>query len=125
MSEIKKEINNPPIKVRRPLEITPEKWKSCKFFLSEEAHAEMLLKFRYDNMKQRTFFKILVKAYIEDNPHMRALMKDINSQKISARDKRKMKKDENLEKKQVDLFGLNENDIEDIYDQIESDEKDE
>ena len=100
-------------------------WKKYTFYLNSASHADMRIRFRYDNLAQQEFFKILVKAYINDNPHMRELIKEINAEKISKRSLKKMRKDEKNKIKQEEVFGLNEEEIKDIYDQIEMDETNE
>jgi len=100
-------------------------WKKYTFYISDLAHADMRLKLRYDNMPQATFFKLLIKSYIEDNQHMRELIKEVNSSKISKRSLKKMNKDQKIAQKDEDFFGLSEEEVEDIYDQIELDDKDE
>jgi len=102
-----------------------EGWKKYTFYLSNTAHADMRLKFRYDNLPQQTFFKMLVKAYVEDNPHMRSLIKELNEERIGKRSLKKMKKDEKEQQKQEEYFMLSEEEVADIYDQIELEDNDE
>jgi hypothetical protein len=100
-------------------------WKRYTFYINSTAHADMRIKLRYDDIPQQTFFKMLIKAYIEDNPHMRELIKELNSERLGKRSLKKMKKDENLTVEQEDLFGLTEEEVSDIYDQIEMDDNNE
>ena len=100
-------------------------WKRYAFFISDGAHADMRLKLRYDSIPQHTFFKMLIKAYIEDHPHMRELIKDLNKEKLGKRSLTKMRKDEKEAAKQEDNFGLDKEEINDIYDQIELEENNE
>ena len=100
-------------------------WKKYSFYISDVAHADMRLKLRYDNIPQQTFFKMLIKEYINDNQHMRELIKQMNAEKIGETSLKKMKKDEKEAEKQEEYFGLTEEDVEDIYDQLEMDEKNE
>lgn len=100
-------------------------WKKYTFFISSTAHADMRMKLRYDDVQQQTFFKMLIKAYIEDNPHIRELIKELNAERLGKRSLRKMKKDEKEKKQQEEYFGLTEEEVEDIYDQLEMDENNE
>ena len=101
-----------------------EGWKKYTFYISNTAHADMRMKLRYDDLPQQTFFKMLIKAYIEDEPMIRELIKKLN-QKISKRSLTKMKKDEKEAEKQEEYFALTEEEVSDIYDQIKMDDKDE
>lgn len=101
-----------------------EGWKKYTFYISNTAHADMRMKLRYDNLPQQTFFKMLIKAYIEDEPMMRELIKKLN-EKISKRSLTKMKKDEKEAEKQEEYFSLSEEEVSDIYDQIEMDNENE
>ena len=101
-----------------------EGWKKYTFYISNTAHADMRLKLRYDDLPQQTFFKMLIKAYIEEEPMMRELIKKLN-EKISKRSLTKMKKDEREAKYQEEYFALSEEEVSDIYDQIEMDNENE
>lgn len=100
-------------------------WKRYAFYINSTAHADMRIKLRHDEVPQQTFFKMLIKAYIEDNPHMRELIKELNAEKLGKRSLKKMKKDEKLAVEQEEWFGLSEEEITDIYDQIEMDDNNE
>lgn len=95
-----------------------EGWKKYTFYISNTAHADMRIKLRYDDLPQQTFFKMLIKAYNEDHPSMRDLIKDLNT-KISKRSITKMKKDEKEAAEQEEYFALSEEEVSNIYDQIE------
>ena len=97
-----------------------EGWKKYTFYISNTAHADMRLKLRYDDLPQQTFFKMLIKAYVDDNQHMREMIKELNT-RISKRGKSKMKKDEKEAEQQEEYFALSEEEVSDIYDQIEMD----
>jgi|LakMenE18May11ns_1017448.scaffolds.fasta_scaffold9549291_2 hypothetical protein len=100
-------------------------WKRYTFYINSTAHADMRIKLRHDEVPQQTFFKMLIKAYIEDNTHMRELIKELNAEKLGKRSLKKMKKDEKLATEQEEWFGLSEEEITDIYDQIEMDDNNE
>ena len=100
-------------------------WKRYVFYLHTDTHVEMLLKLRYDRMHTKQFFKKLIRAYVEDHPLMRDLIRDINKENISVRSAKKMRKNDRLEKKIEKNFNLTDDEINDIYDQIELDEPNE
>jgi hypothetical protein len=98
-------------------------WKNINISLNDVVHAQFLAKLFADKLRQKFFFRLLVKSYLEDNPLMRELIKDLNRYKIKQKNIKKMEKQEKIQKKIDDLFALDENDIEDIYDQIENTEE--
>ena len=97
-------------------------WKKIVVYVSDSAHAEMRLKLRYDELSQNLFFKKIIAAYLEDDKYMREFIINCNKQRISKRDQAKMKKDEKKSDQEVKDFGLNEEEINDIYDLIEGQE---
>lgn len=99
-------------------------WKKYVFYLNDGAHAQFLLKLRYDQLKQKEFFKILFKAYLEDHPLMRELILDLNNKKISKAKKKKMLKDQQQKEQTVREFALDPEEIESIFDAIEKESTD-
>jgi hypothetical protein len=97
-------------------------WKKIVLYISDSAHAEMRLKLRYDDLSQNVFFKKIIAGYLQDDKLMREFIINCNKEKISKRDTRKMKKDDKKIEQEVKDFGLNEDEINDIYDLIESQE---
>jgi predicted nucleic acid-binding protein len=97
-------------------------WKKIVIYISDSAHAEMRLKLRYDQLSQNLFFKKVIAAYLEDDRYMREFILNANKEKISKRDQKKMDKDDKVSNQQIDSFGLNEEEINDIYDLIEGQE---
>lgn len=86
--------------------------KKIVFYDSDHNHAKLRIKFIQDGIKQSSFFKELVKAYINDDPLIRTWIENNPLCKISERSlkikKRETKKiveqkyDFNLDKELVD-----------------------
>lgn len=102
-----------------------ENWKKYVFYLNTDTHVQVRLKLRHDNLKQKQFYKLLMKAYVEDHPIMRELIIELNKEKIGLRSIKKMKKNDRLEKKMEETFNLSDEEIKDIYDQLELDNNNE
>lgn len=101
----------------------PDKpFKKITIYISDLAHAELRMRFRYDSIKQTTFFKKMIEYYMNDNEIMRDLIKAVNLKKISKRSLKKMARDEKEAKKVKETFGLDEAEIKDIYDILERQE---
>ncbi len=99
-------------------------WKKYVFYINDGAHAQFLVKLRYDNIKQQQFFKMIINAYLEDHPAIRELILDINSKKLDNTKKKKMKKDQQQKEETIRDFALNEEEIESIFDAIEKENPD-
>lgn len=99
-------------------------WKKYVFYINDGAHAQFLVKLRYDNIKQQQFFKMIINAYLEDHPSIRDLILDINSKKLSKANKKKMIKEQKQKQEVIKDFALNEEEIENIFDAIEKENPD-
>ena len=99
-------------------------WKKYVFYINDGAHAQFLVKLRYDNIKQQQFFKMIINAYLEDHPSIRDLILDINSKKLSKANKKKMIKEQKQKQEVIKDFALNEDEIESIFDAIEKENPD-
>jgi len=100
-------------------DITKEK-KVC-FKDTELNYANLLIRLRYDNLKQNEFFKLLIKKYIGNDKDM---LKMIQSYKLENKtmgktninnSRKDVKKSEELMQK----IGLTDSDVEHLFDLIE------
>jgi len=91
--------------------------KKFVFYDSDHTHAKLRVRFIEDGIKQSTFFKEIVKAYIEGDPYIIKCLENNpqckiskRSFKIRKREKRKIeeeKRDFNLDQETVDeLFDI-------------------
>jgi hypothetical protein len=89
--------------------------------LTEQEHADLLLKVREENLTQTALFRFLVSGYLKDEANIRkAVDKYLEEQRLVKRDKlkthsRSLLKGKNIEK----TFALTQEDVEDLYDIIE------
>jgi hypothetical protein len=90
---------------------------NSKLFIEQEDSviANLKLQFDYDRISKPAFFNIIIKAYLERDPRILSLL-DENNKK--PRSKEKSDKDEKEFRETEKQFGLNENDIENIFDII-------
>ena len=99
-------------------------WKKIVIYINDGSHAQLLIKLRHDNIKQRRFFRMLTQAYLEDHPLMRELIFDLNKEKISKNSKIKVRKDQKKKEQTIKDFALNPDEIESIFDAIEKESSD-
>lgn len=98
--------------------------KSIIFGIEEDTHARLRIQLRYDKLTQTNFFNYLIKGYLENNEHIRNYMDFILSEKLSNRVKRNRKNDRKEEKSLLDNMALNDEEIENIFDILESENPD-
>ena len=94
--------------------------KKIMFYETEKLQADFRIRLRYDGMNQSHFFRAMITGYLEKDPDLLLYLDKHKSryqvQGIKKRDTmRRMYKDGDETKKQ---FGLNENEIDNIFDLI-------
>ena len=102
----------------------PENAKTIQFPSLEELHVNLLLKLNFDDMTKFFFFNECIKAYIAEDPTFLPFIDKIKEKSMLAR-KFRTKKARHLRKKEQEIktkFALDPQDIEDIFDIIESEE---
>ena len=106
---------------RRP---RPENAKFIQFPSLEELHVNLLLKLNFDDMTKFFFFNECMKAYIAEDPTFIPFIEKIKEKSMLAR-KFRTKKAKQLRARELEIkekFALDPEDIEDIFDIIESED---
>lgn len=98
--------------------------KTLVFTIDEDLHARFKIALHYDRMGQSTFIKHIIAAYMTNNIHIRNFMDELLAAKLSARKKRNRKKDRQEEKQVINDFALDKDEIQNIFDMIESENPD-
>jgi hypothetical protein len=96
--------------------------KRVVFNENEHRHAKFILKYKEDGFKQGKFFRAIITAYIDDDPTFRQFIDT-----IKPTPKRTQKKDKKLREEGEQLMndlGLNDGDIDNIFDLIEQEHPD-
>ncbi|QDP51304.1 MAG: hypothetical protein GOVbin630_2 [Prokaryotic dsDNA virus sp.] len=86
--------------------------------------ANLRIKLKFDDVTKFWFFNEYIKAYLLEDPTLMPFIEKIKQSSMLAR-KFRLKKAQELRKKEQDIinrFGLNQDDIEDIFDMIEREE---
>jgi len=98
-----------------------KKKKVIQFTDTEKRHANLLIRLKYDGLNKSEFFKLVMTAYLErDNRFMEFVDSYRENKAIQSAAKRKgSKKLRDKSKETVDEFGLNENQIQNIFDIME------
>ncbi len=98
--------------------------KKLVFNIDEDLHARFKIALYYDRMGQSTFIKHIIAGYLTNNYHIRNFIDEILAAKLSVAKKRNRKKDRQEEEQTINNFALNKEEIENIFDMIESENSD-
>jgi hypothetical protein len=97
--------------------------KKIVFYDDDHTHAQLRIKFIADGIKQATFFKDLIRAYIDDDPNIRAWINANPNCKISKRSmKLRLKEDKQIQEEKSN-FNLDEKEVSEIFDILAEEDK--
>ena len=102
----------------------PEEAKTITIDSLETLDTNLRIKLKFDDLTKFWFFNEYIKGYLLDDPLLQPFIEKIKESSMMAR-KHKLKKNRQLLEKEKEIknkFGLDPNDIEDIFDLIESEE---
>ena len=102
----------------------PEEAKTITIDSLETLDTNLRIKLKFDDITKFWFFNEYIKGYLLDDPLLQPFIEKIKESSMMAR-KYKLKKNRQLLEKEKEIknkFGLNPNEIEDIFDLIESEE---
>ena len=98
--------------------------KKLVFNIDEDIHARFKIALFYDRMGQSTFIKHIIAGYLTNNKHLRNFIDEILAEKLSKAKKRNRARDRKEENQTINDFALNEQEIQNIFDLIESENPD-
>ena len=88
-------------------------------------HADLKIRLQNDNIKIREFFNEVIKAYVDRNEHVINFVEGLKEKKkISKNIRNKNAKMSKKQKQTIKQFGLDEEDIESIFDIMEKEHPD-
>jgi len=102
----------------------PEEAKTITIDSLETLDTNLRIKLKFDDITKFWFFNEYIKGYLLDDPLLQPFIEKIKESSMMAR-KHKLKKNRQLLEKEKEIknkFGLDPNEIEDIFDLIESEE---
>lgn len=91
--------------------------KRIVFTESDHRHAQLLIKLKQDGLRQSEFFRSIVTGYLSGDERVDGYIQEISS--LSQQRKKKTQKLRTRGEQVVKDFGLNEGEIENIFDLIE------
>ena len=102
----------------------PEEAKTITIDSLETLDTNLRIKLKFDDITKFWFFNEYIKGYLLDDPLLQPFIEKIKESSMMAR-KHKLKKNRQLLEKEKEIknkFGLNPDEIENIFDLIESEE---
>ena len=90
--------------------------KKIVFYDSDHTHAKLRIRFVEDGIKQSTFFKEIIKAYIEGNPHILRWLEDNPQCFVSKRSLTIRKREKRKIEQQKKEFNLDQEAVDEIFD---------
>lgn len=99
---------------------TPAKsGRQINLSIPDKTYMDMLIKIRHENLNWKRFFRILIKGFLDDDP---GIMAYIDNEMAEIRSKKRtkiLKKERQEVQETIQVFGLDKEDIDDIYDILE------
>jgi len=96
-----------------------EKKQIC-FDSVTKLHADLKIRLHNDNIKIKEFFNEVARAYVERDDHLIGFVEKLKERKgISKNIRKKVSKARQKQKEIINQFGLNKDEIENIFDIIE------
>tara|TARA_R100000664_G_C2737335_1_gene126516 strand:- start:537 stop:872 length:336 start_codon:yes stop_codon:yes gene_type:complete len=99
---------------------SPDSSKKIIFEDTDKRHADLKIRLHYDGLTQRDFFRMVVTGYIEQDERMVDFIREYK-EKNKIFGKQRLAKTKSLydkSRQMKDVFGLDESEIEDIFDII-------
>lgn len=95
------------------------KGRQVTLTLPDKTYMDLLIKIRHENLNWKRFFRILIKGFLEDDPGMMEYIDyEMAAHRTKSRTKVLQKEREDVQET-IKQFGLDEDEIEDIYDILE------
>ena len=94
--------------------------KKICFESTDKLHADLKIRLHYDDLRIREFFIDVVTGYVDRNEHILDFIEELKKRKAMSNPRRnKIKRARLKEEETIKQFGLNKNEIENIFDIIE------
>lgn len=95
------------------------KGRQVMLTLPDKTYMDLLIKIRHENLNWKKFFRILIKGFLEDDPGvMNYIDEELAATRAKVRSKI-LKKERQDTEDVIKKFGLDPEDIDDIYDILE------
>jgi hypothetical protein len=103
-----------------------DQYKRVIYYEMPKKHADLKIRWQYDNIKQSEFFRLLTQAYLEQDERILAILAEYKEAN-SIQNKAKRKKTEKTYEKKREIetkFALKNDEVESIFDLLEKEHPD-
>ena len=93
--------------------------RSISLSIPDDTYKRLLIKIRHENLNWKRFFNMMIEGFLQDDS---GIMEYIDYQMADIRSKKRTKiiqKERKMVQDTIDVFGLDKDDISDIYDILE------
>ena len=93
--------------------------RSISLSIPDDTYKRLLIKIRHENLNWKRFFNMMIEGFLQDDP---GVMEYIDYQMSEIRAKKRTKiiqKERKMVQDTIDVFGLDKDDINSIYDILE------
>jgi hypothetical protein len=97
--------------------------KKIVFYDTDHNHAKLRIKFIEHGIKQKTFFREIVQACINDDPLILQWLEKNPNCKITKRSMKMRKRQDKEVQQEIKKFNLNNEDLDELFDIISEDDK--
>ena len=95
-------------------------YKKVVFYQLTDTHARVLIKLKYDDLKQQEFFSSLMDAYLEEDENIMDFIHEFKMKKSRMKKKARLAKRERQKQREIaEQFNLSKEEIEDLFSIIE------
>lgn len=95
------------------------KGRNITINIPDQVYVELLIKLRNEGISWKRFFAFIIEGFAEDNPGIMDYMDSKIADRRSKKRTKILKKERKLIEETISVFGLDKNEIEDIYDILE------
>lgn len=93
--------------------------RAINLSVPDDTYKRLLIKIRHENLNWKRFFNMIINGFIDDDPN---IMEYIDFQMSEIRAKKRTKiiqKERKMVEETIEVFGLDKNEIDSIYDILE------
>ena len=103
-----------------------QKYKKVIYYEIPKRHADLKIRWQYDNIKQSEFFRLLASAYLDQDERILSLLEEYKEENKTQNKQKRSKADKLYKeaKKTQTKFSLKEEDVENIFDLLEQEHPD-
>ena len=107
--------------MKDPTRPDPKTRKKFMFYDSEDRQAQLRIRCQYDNLNQSQFFRMMITGYLENDSNILSFIENFKElHMVQGKPKREYIKKMHDASTEASLnFGLNKNELDDIFDIIE------